>query len=383
MREETADRGRKRTIRLLFLAGTGLLLFFTFFSQTLLSFTLPKATAEEAASGSLAFALEGSGTVQPVSVASLANPAGWKVRDILVREGDRVKQGQTLITYDASAAEQELADETALLAKMKLELESAQDRYIQLAREGDPFQIRGAKRDIDAQKLDLATQERKLGGLRKKLDDERMLTAPYDGTITALHAVEGSASGGEPDAVMAGSGQGFRFELAVDAALASDLGVAVGQRIDVDVAAPGQPPRTVQGTVAELADTGPRADVSSGASGEAPAAIPQKRLRIRLADPGLKGGEQAHLRLEKRSGEEGWIVSGDAVHRDRDGDYVYRIEEQRGALGNIYIARKVPLKDSRSNGTETMIQSDAIYEHDLIIQASSEPLQDGDRVRLQ
>ncbi|SFI40884.1 Multidrug efflux pump subunit AcrA (membrane-fusion protein) [Paenibacillus sp. UNC496MF] len=380
MREETADRGRKRTIRLLFLAGTGLLLFFTFFSHTLLSFTLPKVTAEEAASGSLAFALEGSGTVQPVTVASLANPAGWKVRDILVREGDRVKKGQTLITYDASAAEQELADETALLAKMKLELESAQDRYIQLARDGDPFQIRGAKRDIDAQKLDLATQERKLGGLRKKLDDERKLTAPYDGTITALHAVEGSAPGGEPDAVMAGSGQGFRFELAVDAALASDLGVALGQRIDVAVAASGRPPRTVKGTVAELADTGPRADVSSG---EAAAAIPQKRLRIQLADPGLKGGEQAHLRLEKRSSEEGWIVSGGAVHRDRDGDYVFRIEERRGALGNVYIARKVPLKESRSNGTETMIRSDTIYEHDLIIQASSEPLQDGDRVRLQ
>lgn len=63
--------------------------------------------------------------------------------------------------------------------------------------------------------------------------------------------------------------------------------------------------------------------------------------------------------------------------------YVFVVEEQPGALGNVFVARKVNIKFSERNDKETMIQTDSIYEQDKIILDSSEPLQDGNRVRLE
>lgn len=51
--KRTADRRRKRSIQVVFIVFMGLLLFFTLFSNTLQSLTLPKVRTEKAANGSL------------------------------------------------------------------------------------------------------------------------------------------------------------------------------------------------------------------------------------------------------------------------------------------------------------------------------------------
>jgi HlyD family secretion protein len=77
------------------------------------------------------------------------------------------------------------------------------------------------------------------------------------------------------------------------------------------------------------------------------------------------------------------VISNQAIHQEGDGIFIYKIEDQKGALGNVYITRKVRIQSSEVNGKETMVQADSLYEDDLIILESSEPLQDGNRVRLQ
>ncbi|WP_338042534.1 hypothetical protein [Paenibacillus ginsengarvi] len=97
----------------------------------------------------------------------------------------------------------------------------------------------------------------------------------------------------------------------------------------------------------------------------------------------MKGGEQAWVKLEKRSHQEGFIISNATIHQDREGKFVYKIEEQRGALGNVFVVRKVKIDLSETNDKETMIQSGGLFGGELIVVESGEPLQDGDRVRLQ
>jgi hypothetical protein len=63
--------------------------------------------------------------------------------------------------------------------------------------------------------------------------------------------------------------------------------------------------------------------------------------------------------------------------------FVYKVDEQRGTLGNVFVTKKVRIHSSEKNEKETMIQSDILYEEDSIILESSEPLEDGNRVRLQ
>lgn len=294
-----------------------------------------------------------------------------------------MKKGQKLVLYDSKSAERELQDEITHSEKQKIELQNTQDEFIQATMEGEELQIRNVKRELETRKLDLGVQERKIDELRDRLASQKELTAPFDGIITKINAVEGLASG-EGDVLIANDRLGYRFEMTADAKLLSSLGISIGDKIEVEVyTAQEQQTRIVDGTIDEMANAEPRTENSSSTGAGKTLTIPQKVLRIKVIDAELKGGEQAWVKLQNRSHQEGFIISNAAIHQDREGMFVYKIEEQRGALGNVFVARKVKIDSSETNDKETMIQSGSLFEGDLIIVESGEPLQEGDRVRLQ
>ncbi|GIO34417.1 MULTISPECIES: efflux RND transporter periplasmic adaptor subunit [Paenibacillus] len=382
--KEPSDRRRKRMIQIVFTLFVGVLLFFTLFSNTLQSLTLPKVGTEKPTKGSLTFKIEGSDILKPLDEVKLSNPAGWKVQKILVKEGDYVQKGQKLILYDSKAAEQELNAEITNLEKQKIEQQNSQDQYILSAVEEDELKLRNAKRDIEKGKLEIALEEQKINGMRELLTSQKQLTAPFDGIVTKLNAIEGFASAGDPDVIVSNGSLGYRMNIPVDAKLLSSLGIKVGEKIEVEVdTAQDQQARVLSGTIAEIANAEPLQGSSTAEEAEKSTTIPQKTLRIKVVDTELKGGEQASIKLEKRSLHEGFLVSNKAIHQDREGTYIFKVEEQPGTFGNVFVARKVRIASSETNGAVTMIQSENIFEDDQIILESSEPLQDGDRIRLQ
>lgn len=387
MELETAsgDRRRKRNIQIIFMAFLAVLVFFTLFSNTLQSLTLPKVRIEKAVKSSLSHKLEGSGILRPAVEMKLVNPADWRVRKIHVKEGEHVKKGQVLIVYDSQTAERELQDQMSQLEKMKLDLQNSQDLFIQSSTEGDAFKTRSQQRDMETRKLDLGVQERKIAELKDHLNSQKEITAPFDGIITKVNAVEGLASMGEADLVIANINQGYRFEITADSKLLSSLGLTIGEKLEVEIHPfTGQESRTMEGWIEEITTAEPRSGNSTSANSTGSIiAIPQKLVRIKVMDAELKGGEQAWFKHEKRSLQEGVTLSNAAIHQDRDGMFVYKLEEQRGALGNIFVARKVRVDSKETNDQVTMISSGVLYEDDPIIVDSSEPLEDGNRVRLQ
>ncbi|MWV42841.1 biotin/lipoyl-binding protein [Paenibacillus sp. HJL G12] len=382
--KESADQKRKRIIQIVFVFFVGLLLFFTLFSNTLQSLTLPKVGTEKPSKGGLDYTIEGSGMLQPFAEVKLSNSADWKVQKILVKEGEHVKKGQMLIVYDSRSAEQEIDVEETTLEKQKIEQQNTQDQFIQSAMEEDELKLRNAKREIEKGKLEMAAQERKIIEMRTRLTGQKQLTSPFDGIVTQVNAIEGLASTGEPDVIVSNSSLGFRLEIHAEAKVLKSLGIRAGEQIEVYVdVSQTQQAKVINGKIEEVVNANPRSDRSSDEEAGQGASIPQKTLRIKVADSDLKGGEQASIRIEKRSVREGLLVSSEAVHQDRQGPFVYKVEEQRGALGNVFVARKVRIMSSEKNEKETMIESDSLYEEDAIIVDSSEPLQDGNRVRLQ
>lgn len=380
---ETANRRGKRNIKIIFIAFIGLLAVMTLFGNTVQSLTLPKVRTEKSVNGSLIHTLEASGILLPVDEEKLSNPDGWRIQKILVREGEHVRKGQKLVSYDSKSAERELQDEIAQLEKQQIELQNAKDQFIQAMRDGEEFQIRKVERDIETRKLDLGIQERKIDERRERLTSQKELTAPFDGRITKINAEEGLVSG-VGDVLIANDRLGYWFELTADAKLLSSLGIAVGEKIEVQVnTSQEQQTRTVEGTIGGIANAEPRSGNSSSMDGGKIQTIPQKVLRISVADAELKGGEQARVKLAKRSNQEGFIISNGAVHQDREGMFVYKIEEQRGALGNVFVVRKVKIDRSETNDNETIIQAASLFEGELLVVESGEPLQNGDRVRLQ
>lgn len=380
----SADLRRKRIIQVAFMAFMGLLLFFTLFSNTLQSLTLPKVTTEQPKKGGILFAIEGSGILQPVAEAKLSSSTDWKVQQVLVKERDRVKKGQQLIMYDSQAARQEMELEITNLEKQKIEQQNLQDQFIQSSIEEDELNLRNAGREIEKGKLDIAAQERKIKDMRERLLSDQQLTAPFDGIVSKVNAVEGMPGSGEPDVIVSNSSQGYRFEVPADARHLASLGVSIGEPIEVEVdTAKGEQALSITGTIEEIVQGEPLTQSLSDDKPGGTITIQQKILRIKVVHADLKGGEQAWMKLEKSSLLRGLIISNEAVHQDREGMYVYKVDEQRGTLGNVFVARRVNIKSSEKNDKETMIQSDSIYEEDKIILKSSDPLQDGNRIRLE
>lgn len=228
--------------------------------------------------------------MQPAKQAELANPAGWKVREVLVKKGEAVKKGQKLVLYDSAAAERELEDELAELKKQRIALQNVQDQFIQATVSGDEAGLRTTKRELETRKLDLSVQERKIVGLREQLKRERELLAPFDGVIKEVNAVEGLASAGLPDVVVSSGSAGYLLEIAVDGPLIGRLGTRAGQNIEVEVAqVADRPAYRLEGTIEEMADAGSRSYGSSENAAGTLEAVPQKLLRIHVADSGLKG----------------------------------------------------------------------------------------------
>lgn len=378
-----ADQRRKRIIQFVFMGFMGLLLVLTLFSNTLQSLTLPKVTTEQPIIGGIALAIEGSGILQPIAEAKLSSSTDWKVQQILVNEGERVKKGQKLITYDSKPAKQELDLEITNLEKQKIEQQNLQDQFIQSSIEEDELKLRSAKREIEKSKLDIATQERKINEMKERLSKDQVLTAPFDGIVTKLNAVEGLASAGEPDVIVSNSSQGYRFDVGADAKRLSSIGISIGERIEVEVHTDKeQHASVIEGIIEEITNAEPLIKGVSEEGAET-VTVPQKIIRIKLIDAKLKGGEQARIKIEKSSLDQGLLVSNEAIHQDREGMYVFVVEERPGALGNVFVTRKVSIEFSEKNDKETMIQTDSIYEQDKIILKSSEPLQDGNRIRLE
>ncbi|WFR61094.1 HlyD family efflux transporter periplasmic adaptor subunit [Paenibacillus amylolyticus] len=380
-----AEQRRKRIILVMFISFMGLLLLFTLFSNTLQSLTLPKVTTEQPQKGGIPLVIEGSGILQPIAEARLFGSTTWKTQQVHVKEGERVKKGQKLITYDSKPAEQDIEVELTNLEKQKIDQQSFQDQYILASYEEDELKRRSAQRDIEKGKLDIAAQERKINLMREQLSKDQVLTAPFNGIITKVNAVEGLASAGEPDIIVTKSSQGYRLEIRADAKRLSTLGISIGEQIQVEVDSDQeQQAWSMDGTIEEINNEKPLIEGTSDSDeGVGVVTMPQKILRIKLLDAKLKGGEQARVKIETTSLDQGLLVSNEAIHQDREGTYVFVVDQRPGALGNVFVVRKVDIESSEKNDKETKILTDRIYPEDKIILNSSEPLQDGDRIRLE
>lgn len=382
IKEEPEKRRRKRNIQIGFGLFFGLLLFFTLFSNTLQSLSLPKVGTVQPALGRLEYTFEGNGILRPLKEVALTNPGGWKATAIVVKKGDFVKEGQTLITYDSKAAEDEVQDLLIQLEKQKLELQNVQDQYIVLATEGDGIKSRSVGRDIATRKLELGALERKINNLKDRLANQKQITAPFDGVVTKVNAVKGQSSTEGPDVVIASSSEGYRLDLLINASLLTPLEMTVGSKLQVDVrSSSSQQTNLLEGTIYEITDAASRED--SGESSNKAAMTEQKVVSVNVVEPGLKGGEQAAVKHVKPLREEGWIIANEAIRQEGGKKFFYKIEEKKSVLGNDFVVRKVVIQSSETNGKETMIITPGLGPNDPIIKESSHPVQDGNRVRLE
>jgi HlyD family secretion protein len=366
----TSTSKRQRIIAVLFILFFAILAGLTFFSSTLETMMLPKVITEKLVSKSLVHDVKGSGVLTPRKQVDLLNESGSKILKLHVKENDEVKKGQKLVTFDSSGLDEQLYQEESALKKQKLNREVLKENLVNAMRDGDEQAIVKAQRDLELDNMDLELAQRKLNKLRKEKADKQTLTAPFDGKITKITAEDSmNASQGGTILTLMDSSEGFEFLFSVDSGNTALF--EIGSKVSVRLVKDNQ---IVNGTIQEIKTASK--ENSENSSDES-----SYQVVVTTIDEGLQGGEQVSLDIKKESNEKGYVLPKEWVHKDATGSYVYVVEEKKSSLGNTFNARKAYIITGDSTEDEVVAVSGLSPDDEIIIE-SSEPLQEGNRIRI-
>ena len=379
--EEPKSRSRQHKIRLIAGLFVALLVGFTLAGNSLRALTMPKVYLALATPGEVTHDYDGSATIQPGGMKDIANPAGWKVTKVLVKQGDKVHQGQPLIEYDASEALQQLADMQSDLKKLNLSLDQLHANFITAASGGDESAKINARVAIETAKLDIATQQQHMEQLKDSIAEDRQVVAPFAGIVMNIHAVPGLVSGGEPDISLSNLAKGYQISLIVPGDVASLLGI--GDTLD-QITLIGPKSRQLSGTISaieEQTDSGGLGlptggdGFSSNKTEESPSSV-----TVTFKSGDIQAGERVGVKISKSDAQKAVTVANATVHHDEQGNYVYTLRAEEGPLGNAYYVVRTPIKIASANQYVTAV-SEGLYEQQEVVIDSTAFLIDGVRVR--
>lgn len=379
---EALDARKKRVIVWLSGLFIGLLLLLTLASNTLLTLHLPKVRTELGREGALVTTWRGTARLMPRQHIDLSNKGEWSISEVHVKEGDYVAKGQTLITYENPAAEQEILDVQAGLAGLRLSLIDLQEEYIEAVQNDDEMQVRRSKREIERAQLAIDVQERKVSMMQSDASDRRRIIAPFDGVVTRVNAIPQLPAGsGGPDISLMNAQQGYQFEILIPDDVGQKLRTEEKMNVEIEREGDRVP---VEGIITEIR---PMTGVDAGASyqertgEEAYQAAASRRVVVKVQHPNIQTNDLVSVELtQSEKHEGGMLVLSQAIHQEGRNSYVLVMEERSGPLGNTFIVRKAPVQLGGTNGQETLVLQ-GVYMKDRIIVESSEPLTEGQRVR--
>lgn len=168
------DKTRKKIIKKVAVIFLAVLLILTFFSNTIMNYSLPEVATEPVTSGMVSNKVRGQGPVETNSDIDVTVSGNRVIKEVKVQSGDEVKKGDVLFTFEdgenSELNEAESSLETMELNYAKSLLKSAPD-YTE-----DNIGIKDAKEDlqnaIDAQEK-AAKNDKALKSAKKALEQTK------------------------------------------------------------------------------------------------------------------------------------------------------------------------------------------------------------------
>ncbi len=255
-----------------------------------------------AAPADLAAGVPVSGTLAPGVDVRLTAPVAEVVDEVLVREGEAVRQGQLLARFRLGAIEAAAVSAQAQLEVAAADLERQRNLYAEGA---------VSKRDREAAEAAFKVAQAAEAQATRRLEDARM-RAPIAGVIS-VRSVESGDRPAEGDPM-------FRLvnttELEFEATIPSEhvARVRVGSPVRLDVT--GFPAGGVEGRVARV-------------NAAVDAATRQVKLYVRVPNPGgrLVGGLFASGNVVTQEEKAALAVPGPAVREDERGAFVLALKQ--------------------------------------------------------
>ncbi|MNO55605.1 Macrolide export protein MacA [compost metagenome] len=142
--------------------------------------------------GNILVGVSGSGSVSAINSESIRTKEAGEVDQVMVEKGDVVKKGDVLITFVAADMSDKLKEADKSLENLKTELENKQENYKTLAmNNAADEELDSAKAAIDKANSDIQDQQDSIADIQEDMVPPDPLTAPIDGTITAVNITDG------------------------------------------------------------------------------------------------------------------------------------------------------------------------------------------------
>jgi multidrug efflux pump subunit AcrA (membrane-fusion protein) len=121
MNEKETTRNKREWVKTAAIIFLSIMLVLTFFSNTIMNYSLPEVSSQYVESGSITAKVRGTGMVESGDPYNVEVKESRKVKSVAVRTGDKVEIGDVLFYLDDTESDE--------LKEAKEALEKAQDEY--------------------------------------------------------------------------------------------------------------------------------------------------------------------------------------------------------------------------------------------------------------
>ena len=164
-------RGRRDWVKNVIIIFLAVLLVLTFFSNTIMNYSLPEVAAQYPQSTTLTTKIRGSGTVESAQSYNVTVQETRTVAAVNVKKGDTIAAGDTLLTLDATES-QELQDARTNLATVKLDYEKLKLPKNEDGAAAQAASLAQAQAAVTKAESDLATAQKYESDLKWYQDQE-------------------------------------------------------------------------------------------------------------------------------------------------------------------------------------------------------------------
>lgn len=320
----------------------GVVVLGTVISRFTSSVLTPVVETEYASSGTIEHSIISDAVVTGSQEVPVYIPAGIRVEEICVTEGELVQEGDTLFRLNADELE---------------------ETYLNKKIEHKSMKLQGSYPSEDARSLDelrIAKAEEELAYLEELVQKEGNVCAAFGGMVTEIRQQVGCAASDEAALVM--GKEADQYTLKIHISDAEKNYVSTGDKATVQ-----------DGTVSA---TGTVTAIYKDTDGSG-----QYTVDVQVAGDSFQIGDSVLVNMVHTSNKYEYVIPLSAIRSDAASQYVLVAREKETLLGMELVAVKVQIKAETSNAEYAGADSDALSQKDKIIINSNKPLEAGDTVR--
>ncbi len=402
------------------------LMLLIFMSDLLMSHYLPQVQVDTIGAGTLTASVRGTGTVTSESSAEITSPAARTVKTVEIKEGQQVKKGDLLFTFE-HAQDGEIEAEMEVLDRLFAEYNNYACQTPWLTDFTDTLwdvTVNGLTEKIPMSKLEYymgvsehqlstapyvdaseaATYSANYSSVKETYDYAKNKIAEtrlYETTmITAIKStLESTAKRiAEQQEIIkemrgeTGDGNIFAPYDCTVTHISCKAGDTVEKYQELCVVETEESDRAVSFVVdPELADRLTVGDTADTGAGYMDTGVTATLKSIKTADNGklltfdiegdIGSGNELTLTLGKESTEFDLVVPITAIHTDSSGTYVLVVEAMSNRLGSQYSARRAEVEILASDDVSCAVTGN-IYSGDWVVINTDSPIADGDQVKI-